>query len=137
MAHANEPHFGLLLHAAKSQPEPQRLLFVFAAAALPDDATAEQKARYERGEGGELEPVMCVDKDAHALTTFEALAAESRQTGQAWQVVFVAGLSGRGTQAPSEAQAERALNDMVEAVRQGAIGQFSAYDAQGAPLSFS
>ena len=133
----NEPHFALLLQAARCQPEPQRLLFVFAAAALPDDATDEQIERFEAGEGGELEPVLCVDKDAHALTTFEALAAESRQTAQDWQVVFVAGLSGRGTLAPSEAQTERALNDMVEAVRQGAIGRFSAYDERGEPLRFS
>ncbi len=133
----NEPHFALLLQAARSQPEPQRLLFVFAAAALPEDATAEQKARFHAGEGGELEPVMCVDKEARALTTFEALVAESRQMGQDWHVVFVGGLAGRGTKAPSEAQAERALNDMVEAVRQGAVGGYSAFDMHGDPLSFS
>ena len=87
----DESHFQLLLHAARSQPEPQRLLFVFAAAALPDAATAEQRSRFAAGEGGELAPVMCVDKDPHALTTFAALAAESRYTGQPWQVVFVVG----------------------------------------------
>ncbi len=133
----NDTHFQLLLHAAKSQPEPQRLLFVFAAAALPADASPAQKARFEAGEGGELEPVMCVDKDPAALSSFAALARESELTGQAWQVVFVVGLSGRGQQAPTEKQTEQALNDMTEAVRQGHIGRYVAYDARGEPLSFS
>jgi hypothetical protein len=31
--------FGDLLHAAKEQADPQRLLFVFAQAGVPDDAT--------------------------------------------------------------------------------------------------
>ena len=133
----NDTHFQLLLHAAKSQPEPQRLLFVFAAAALPVDASPAQKARFEAGEGGELEPIMCVDKDPSTLSSFATLAQESQLTGQAWQVVFVVGLSGRGQQAPTEKQTEQALNEMTEAVRQGHIGRYAAYDAQGEPLSFS
>jgi hypothetical protein len=130
-------HFELLLHAARSQPEPQRLLFVFAAADLPAEATAAQKSRFEAGEGGELEPVMVVDKDPHALTTFEALAAESGHTGRGWRVVFVAGLSGLGLVAPSAEQTEHALNEMVEAVRHGDFGRYVAYDVHGEPLSFS
>lgn len=132
----DESHFQLLLHAARSQPEPQRLLFVFAAAALPDAATADQQARFAAGEGGELAPVMCVDKDAHALTTFAALAAESRYTGQPWQVVFVVGLSGRGQRAPTPLEIGAALDAMVEAVRQGEIGRYLAYGRYGEPLGF-
>ncbi|MEO8304547.1 MAG: ribonucleotide reductase subunit alpha [Betaproteobacteria bacterium] len=132
-----ESHFQLLLHAARSQPEPQRLLFVFAAAALPADASAEQKVRFQAGEGGELDPVMCVAKDPDLLTSFDALAAESGGTGQDWRVVFVAGLSGHGRSVPTESQIEQALNEMVEAVRRGNTGRYAAYDARGAPLSFS
>lgn len=44
--------FDDLLHAARAQPEPQRLLFVFAAAELPDDATPAQRARFAAGQGG-------------------------------------------------------------------------------------
>ncbi|MEO8346914.1 MAG: ribonucleotide reductase subunit alpha [Betaproteobacteria bacterium] len=133
----SDSHFQLLLHAARSQPEPQRLLFVFTAAALPAEATAEQKLRFEAGEGGELAPVMVVDKDPHALTTFESLVAESGHIGQGWRVVFVAGLSGRGRTAPSDVQTEHALNEMVDAVRQGNLGRYVAYDVHGEPLSFS
>ncbi len=131
-----DSHFQLLLHAAKSQPEPQRLLFVFAAASLPVDANAGQKLRFEAGEAGELAPVMCVDKNPNALTTFDALVAESLHAGASWQVVFVAGLSGKGRAAPPESQTEQALNDMVDAVRQGTIHRYAAYDAHGEPLRF-
>ncbi len=132
-----DDHFAMLLHAARSQPEPQRLLFVFAAASLPADASAAQKSSFEAGEGGELEPVMSVDKDPHALTTFRALAVESAAMGKDWRVVFVAGLSGDGAKAPTETQTERALHEMAESVRQGNIGRYLAYDAHGEPLSIS
>lgn len=99
-----ESHFQLLLHAARSQPEPQRLMFVFAAAALPTDATPSQKARFDAGDGGELEPVICVDKHPDALRSFAELSAEATENGANWHVVFVAGLSGRGQTAPTEAE---------------------------------
>lgn len=41
--------FDQLLQAAAAQPEPQRLLFVFAEAELPGDADAAQRARFEAG----------------------------------------------------------------------------------------
>src|SRR5215207_1626424 len=71
--------FELLLQAAASQPEPQRLLFVFAAAELPADASAAQRARFEAGQGGALTPLACVDKAVGDLSSFEALVAESRR----------------------------------------------------------
>ncbi len=39
--------FQSLLDAARQQPEPQRLLLVFARAELPDGATAAERARFE------------------------------------------------------------------------------------------
>ena len=51
-----------LIQASYSQQEPQRLLFVFCRAELPDEASPEEKAAFERGEGGALTPVVCVDK---------------------------------------------------------------------------
>ncbi len=129
-------HFELLLHAARSQPEPPRLLFVFTVATLPPDATAEQKQRFKAGDGGELEPAIVVDKDPHAPTTFEALTAESEYTGKGWRVVFVAGLSGQCSSATSAQQTEHALDEMVEAVRHGNFGRYVAYDSRGEPLGF-
>ena len=71
----NITNFDDLLQAARTQSQPQRLLFVFAGAELPADASAEQRAQFEAGEGGELAPLMCVDKAADELTGFDALAA--------------------------------------------------------------
>jgi len=42
-------HFRQLPAASAAQPEPQRLLFVFAFAELPDRATPEQRERFPSG----------------------------------------------------------------------------------------
>ena len=120
-----------LLQAARTQPEPQRLLLVFAGASLPSDASAEQRAQFEAGESGELAPLMCVDKDPHALTGFESLTAEAAAFEQPWVLVLAAALSGVGGRAPSEAQIASALQRMVQAVRDGEIGHFIPFDRNG------
>jgi hypothetical protein len=63
-------HFQQLLQEAAAQTEPQRLLFVFAAAELPKGATLAQRERYLAGEGGALAPLMCVDKAPVELEDF-------------------------------------------------------------------
>ncbi len=129
-------HFDQLLLAAAAEPEPQRLLFVFATAQLPDDATSVQRQRFAAGGGGNLEPLMCVDKGSDEWASFEQLVAESKTAGPPWDVVFAAGLSGRNGQAPSAQQVERALETMVERVRGGTIGSLLALDASGQALDF-
>ncbi|WP_042425800.1 hypothetical protein [Comamonas granuli] len=129
--------FDDLLRAALAQPEAQRLLFVFAAVELPEDATAEQRARFAAGEGGALVPRMCLDRLPQELGSFAALAEESLQWGQDWAIVFVAGLSGTLDRAPSSQDAERPLQRMVEAIRQGMFGPFIPFNRQGEPVHFS
>ena len=129
-------HFQQLLDAAREQPDPQRLLFVFAAAELPDDATAAQRQRFSAGQGGTLAPLMCVDKAPAELPSFDALRRESQQAGPPWQVVFAAGLGGRNGQPPTAPQIDVALEAMVEAVRTGSFGRFAAYDRNGNLLEF-
>ena len=128
--------FGDLLHAAREQADAQRLLFVFAQAGVPDDATEEQRARFEAGQGGTLTPLMCVDKAPDELASFDALLEESRQFGQAWDLVFVASLSGSGSVGPTSEQAQASLQRMVESIRSGAIGRFIAFDPHGQPVQF-
>jgi hypothetical protein len=130
-------HFELLLQAAASQPEPQRLLFVFAGAELPADATPAQRERFEAGQGGALTPLACVDKAANDFATFDALVAESRHASPPWQVVFIAGLAGKGGKPPSPAQVDSALQTMVENVRAGRFGGYLALGPDGEPLTFS
>lgn len=129
--------FDDLLMAARAQPEPQRLLFVFAGAELPDDATPEQRARFEQGEGGALVPVMCVDKSIAELSSFDALMDESRGMGQAWQIVFAAALSGTGGRALTSDDAKEPLKRMEDAIRRGAFDNYIPFDRQGQPVLFS
>lgn len=126
--------FDDLLRLARRQTEPQRLLFVFAGADLPDDCTPEQRAGFEAGEGGALLPLMSVAKSPDELISFAALVEESSRFGRDWAVVFVAALSGRGGHGPSDADIDRALDRMTESVRTGAFGAFMPFDRLGNPL---
>ena len=128
--------FDDLLQAARAQPQPQRLLFVFAGAELPDDSTADQAASFAAGEGGALVPLMVVDKDAAELPDFAALARESRQFKQNWCIVFAAALPGSNSRAPTSSDAEQPLQRMVEAIRQGSHAAFIPFDRQGQTLLF-
>lgn len=124
-------HFDHLLAAARQQPDAQRLLLVFAAASLPAGASAEQRARFEAGESGELAPLMCVDKDPAELKDFTALQAEALAMGEDWVLIFAAALSGQGRQAPAPAQVEAALTHMVEAVKSGKLSGMIPFDRRG------
>jgi len=119
--------FDDLLAAARQQREPQRLLFVFAAAELPADSTPEQAARFEAGQGGALAPLMCVDKTPQELASFAALAEEAQQFGQTWALVFVAAMAdGQDAEAP--------LQRMVEDIKRGAIGNYLPFNTRGEPV---
>jgi hypothetical protein len=128
--------FDDLLHSAREQTEPQRLLFVFTTAGVPDDATAEQRAHFQAGQGGTLTPLMCVDKAPDEWASFDALLAESREFGQPWDIVFVAAMSGSKGHAPTSADAEAPLQRMVESIKAGTIGGFIPFDGQGRPVQF-
>ncbi len=126
--------FDDLLRVARAQPEPQRLLFVLAAAELPEDSSPEQRARFEAGEGGALVPLMSVDKDPDDLDSFARLAEESRQFAPHWSIVFASTLGGRGGRAPTSAEADRSLQGMVETIRSGLLGSLIPFNRQGEPL---
>ncbi len=129
--------FDDLLRSARQQAEAQRLLFVFTTANLPDDATPEQRARFQVGEGGTLTPLMCVDKSPDELPSFDALLEESRRAGPSWDIVFVAAMSGSAGRSPSSREAEAPLQRMVESIKSGRIGSFIPFDVHGQPVSFS
>ena len=126
-----------LLRAARAQPEPQRLLFVFAAAELPADSTPEERARHAAGEGGALVPLMSVDKDPEELAAFADLVQESSRFAADWSMVFVAGLAGRDGRKPTAEEADRSLQRMIELVKAGSFGSFIPFDRQGRPVLFS
>lgn len=129
--------FADLLSAARAQPLPQRLLFVFAGAELPDDASAQQRADFAAGHGGALVPLMCVDKSPHELESFDTLVAEAAQFGHSWALVFAAALSGARAQPPSSADADLPLQAMVEAIRRGDLANYLPFDRQGLPVQLA
>lgn len=128
--------FRQLLDAATAEPQPQRLLFVFAEVELPAEASAEQAARHAAGQGGTLTPLACVDKSVDELTTFDALVTESRQACPPWGMVFVAALAGQAGQPPSQDRVDDALRRMVENIQAGRLDGYLALDRQGDPLTF-
>lgn len=132
----NITEFADLLTAAEGQVEPQRLLLVFVVAELPEDATEAEVQRHAEQQGGSLKPVLCVDKLPSELADFDALMDESLRTGITWDLVFAAGLSGRGGVQPSSDEAEQPLKMMVGAIESGSIGNFLAFDRAGHSVSF-
>lgn len=125
-----------LLDAAKAQSEPQRMLFVFASAGLPESSTEGQKNRHSAGEGGTLSPVMCVDKLPAELGSFSSLVEESRQTGLIWDIAFVSSMSGRAGIAPGSDEVEQPLKMMVDAIQNGRFGNLLAFNRDGELVRF-
>ena len=136
MPDVNISTFDDLLRAAREQPEPQRLLFVFAGTELPEDSTPEQRRRFAAGAGGALIPLMCVDKTPEELGTFSELVEESRLLGPEWTIVFVASLAGQGGRAPTSEGAEAPLRSMVESIKAGLHRSFIPFDRSGRPVLF-
>ncbi len=126
--------FDDFLHLARQQSEPQRLLFVLTRRELPEGYTEAMKRRFDAGEGGHLAPAACVDKAPQDVDSFAQLARESEDMVQDWDVLFVAALPGQNGQYPHEDDTHKALNNMVESVRQGRISNYLAFDNQGTPL---
>ena len=128
--------FDELLQAARAQPEPQRLLFVFAGVELPDDATPEQRERFARGEGGALVPQMCADKTPDELDSFDALVQEAAQFGKQWTLVFAAALSGTLNRAPTSEDAQAPLERMEDAIKRGLHSGLIPFDRSGHAVQF-
>ena len=128
--------FDDLLRAARQQAEPQRLLFVFMGAELPEDSSPEQRQRFAAGAGGALVPLMYVDKAPEELSTFSALAEESRASGPEWTIVFVAGLAGQRGRPLTHVDAEAPMQRMVDAIKAGSHGSFIPFDRDGHPVQF-
>lgn len=126
-----------LLSVARKQAEPQRLLFVFLKVSLPKNPEDEEEINFHSGQGGELEPVMCVDKTLDELGSFADLVTESESMEQNWQIVLVACLSGRNGIVPTSDEATQSLKMMVQTVETGGnLSNFLAFDKKGDPIQF-
>ena len=129
--------FDSFLSAARSSGEPQRLLFVFVEAALPDDASEVERARFEAGMGGNLLPKMYVDKAPEEVEGFAALAEESAAMEADWHMVLAAALVGPDGRPPSQAEVDEAFNGIIRTIHAGGdLSRLLAFDRSGDPLMF-
>ena len=130
--------FKSLLYVGRQQPTPQRFLFVFLQAVLPDKPNEADKQRFDSGQGGELRAMMSVDKNLSDLSNFADLVVESKQMDQDWDMVLVACLSGHNDQFPTSEEAKEPLKMMVQAVQNGAdLSKYLAFDKSGDLLQFA
>jgi hypothetical protein len=132
-------HFDDLLLAARAQPLPQRLLLIFAGAELPADADAEQRARFDAGEGGALVPLMCVDKRPDDVTSFAQLCTEADGMHSGWRVVLAGALSGTVSEPPSDKTVDQAFERLLGLIQAGqmdqVLAQTLAFTRDGAAVS--
>jgi len=133
----NITNYADLLKAAKQQPEPQRLLFVFTKPELPEGYTEVQNRDFEAGTGGVLTPQMCTDKALDELGDFSDLVKESHQMGQEWKIVFVASLPGHAGVMPTTEEAQAPLKTMIHSIQNGAISKYLAFDQDGDLIQIS
>lgn len=130
--------FDSFLSIAHAGDEPQRLLFVFVKAALPEDATEAERQRYEQGLGGGLMPVMYVDKAPAEVADFSALVEESRSMGGDWDMVLAAALVGPDGRLPSGDEVEQAFTGIIQNIHAGGdLSHLLAFDREGNPVVFS
>lgn len=126
-----------LLAVAKQQSTPQRFLFVFLDSSLPTDHKGEEEFRFNSGLGGELTPVMTLDKPLEELTSFENLVAESKLMKKKWQLVSVAVMSGNNGIMPTSEEALKSLEIMMKTVETGGdLSKFMTFDRKGEPVLF-
>lgn len=128
--------FSLFLEDANKQSVPQMLLFVFARALLPADATDEQRYFFQKGQGSRLQPVSCVNKSPADLSDFNSLIELSGYAERPWDVVFIASIIGPDGQTPVDDEIHNWLKSMVDSVVAGNVKQFLALNQKGERLSF-
>jgi hypothetical protein len=133
----NITDYDSLLAVARQQTQPQRFLFVFLKKALPHDHKGDEESRYNSGVGGELTPVMTLNKPLNVLTNFEDLVSESRQQNRQWDMVLVAVLEGKNGIMPTDEQAVEQLEVMMKTVETGGnLAKYMTFDREGTPLLF-
>ncbi|OZB45253.1 MAG: hypothetical protein B7X31_01040 [Thiomonas sp. 13-66-29] len=126
--------FDDLLVLSRRQTKPQHLLFVFVGATLPENASGEQRAEFNAGNGGELEPVMVVDKGPDELADFQTLIEEAARFGPPWSLVFASSVSWHDGLPPTSEETEASLQHMVDSIRNGSFEGMLPFDRNGDPV---
>ena len=118
-----------LLSYAKEQPDPQRLLFLFAKTELNNPKKSKKNAK------GTITPTMCVDKLPEELTDYASLIKEADGISSDWDFVFISSLSGGKKQPPTTEDADPYLNKMTNDITSGQnIARYVVFDRQDNPI---
>lgn len=124
-----------LLNVANEQAEPQRLLFVFSGAEKPGEITSNRRVKEselnDTRKGGDLTPVLCLDKLASELGKFTDLIETSVPAELNWDIVFVAGASENPDIEESRIETEQIFKGMTKLIEEGSIGRFLAFNRKG------
>lgn len=105
---------------------------------MPIDHKGDESFRFQNGLGGELTPVMTLDKPLNELTNFAELVAESELMKKEWQLVSVAAMSGKNGKMPTTDEALKSLEMMMKTVECGGnISKYMTFDREGNPVRFS
>ena len=124
--------FNDLLEMTAEQPDPQRLLFLFAST----DVT--NKTRKRDDKKGTITPTMVVDKLPDELSDYPSLVKEADSISKDWDFVFIASLGGTQGQPPTSEDAEPFLNAMTNDVSSGNnIHRYVVFDRQENPIELS
>jgi len=129
--------FDTFLQVARAQAVPQRLLFVFANAELPEDATQEQRAGFAAGYGGALVPSMCVDKSPDDLLSFGSFAREAAQFAPAWRFLFAGAIDVSAHSPDPSDTIESTLQVMVESIKRGDFSRYLAFNKEGITIALA
>lgn len=118
-----------LLDMTQEQPDPQRLLFLFA------QTDISRKTRKRDEKTGTITPTMMVDKLPSELSDFSALVEEADEMSKDWNFVFIAALGGEKGQPPSSDDAEPFLTQMSNDVVSGKnIHRYVVFNRQEEPV---
>lgn len=131
----NITSFSELLVAAQTQQTQQQLLLVFAKAELPEDSTDAQRAGYEAGEGGALTPVVCVDKNAKELTSFESLCSEAAEFAPEWDILFAGVMGALPGQILKDEDIDQKMQEVMEWIKIGKIEKLATFDREGSAVN--
>lgn len=125
-------NFKTLLEMANEQPDPQRLLFLFAS------AKPTNKSRKQDDKKGTIEPTMVVDKLPEEIADFTHLISEADSINKNWDFVFIASLSGQQKKAPTSQDAESYLDKMTDDVMSGNnIMSYVVFDRNENPIELN
>ena len=110
---------------------------MFLKSSLPTKHKNDEAFRFNSGVGGELTPVMTLDKPLTELASFEDLVSESLLMKKDWQLVSIAALSGRNGIMPTSDEALKSLELMMKTVEAGGdLSKFITFDREGNPVQF-